>query len=1063
MMVLRKIYYWCFSFSSFATGLPHYGHLLAGTIKDIVTRYAHQTGHHVERRFGWDCHGLPVEHEIDKKLKIKGSQDVLDMGIDVYNGECRKIVDRYTAEWEEVVTRLGRWIDFKNDYKTMDPNFMESVWWVFRQIYDKGLVYNGFRVMPYSTGCTTPLSNFEAGLNYKDTSDPSVYVTFPTVEDNNTILIAWTTTPWTLPSNIGLCVHPTLQYVKVLDHATQRHYILLETRLPALYPKMSKKKYKPEFDVLEKMKGQELKGIKYVPLFDYFVDKFGEKGFKVLVDEYVTDDSGTGIVHQAPAFGEEDYKVAIEAGVIEKGGFLPCPVDADGKFTEVVTDFVGQHVKEADLNIIAKLKENGRLIRKEQIIHSYPFCWRSETPLIYKAVPSWFVRVEDIKADLLKNNEKTYWVPSFVKEKRFHNWLENARDWNISRNRYWGTPIPIWMSEDGEEVVVIGSVAELESLSGVKVTDLHRESIDDITIPSKEGKGDLRRIPEVFDCWFESGSMPYAQQHYPFENKEEFEKGFPADFIAEGLDQTRGWFYTLMVLSTALFDKPAFKNLIVNGLVLAEDGKKMSKRLKNYPPPQKILNSYGADALRLYLINSPVVRAEPLRFQEIGVLGKVKDVFLPWFNALRFFVQNSERLEQNSGVIFDREKAVQLSESSTNLMDKWILAELHDLIDFVQQEMKAYRLYTVVPRLVSFIDQLTNWYVRLNRERLKNVDSDTNDCVGALSTLFVVLVDLSLLMAPFTPFFTEYVYQLLKVPKNTVDKGILNYSRDGSAVSGETEPLVQSVHFEMVPTARKDLMNADMMFKMKHMQDIINLSRLARGNDLPLKKPVRELILVHHDRKVLDCLGDVESYILSEVNAKKISKSDDEKKWCKLSAKADGRVLGQKLGKKFKSVFKAVQKLTHDDLVEFQKKGSIELEGEILTTEDVRLERTVIADENVFVYRVSDSNLCVILDTTQDVHSQREYISRDLVSKVQKLRKNSNVLISDELDVFLKVQSDKKDEINTALKENEDYILAKLKRKCKDMESLVESSKVVGTSEEEIDGIKLTISLVALT
>ncbi|KAM9182376.1 isoleucine--tRNA ligase, cytoplasmic isoform 2-T2 [Mergus octosetaceus] len=623
----------------FATGLPHYGHILAGTIKDIVTRFAHQSGFHVDRRFGWDCHGLPVEYEIDKTLGIKGPEDVAKMGIAEYNNQCRGIVMRYSKEWEFNVTRLGRWIDFENDYKTLYPEFMESVWWVFKQLYDKGLVYRGVKVMPFSTACNTPLSNFESHQNYKDVQDPSVIVSFPLDEDASVSLVAWTTTPWTLPSNLALCVNPELQYVKLRDNATGKIYILMESRLIALY------KSDTEYEILERFPGITLKGKKYKPLFEYFIQCKDKGAFTVLVDSYVKEEEGTGVVHQAPYFGADDYRVCVDFNIIQKDSVPVCPVDASGCFTAEVTDFAGQYVKDADKNIIKLLKEKGRLVHSSSYKHSYPFCWRSDTPLIYKAVPSWFVRVEHMVEKLLENNAQCYWVPDFVREKRFGNWLKDARDWAISRNRYWGTPIPLWVSDDFEEVVCIGSMAELEELSGVKVTDLHRESIDHLTIPSRCGKGVLHRVPEVFDCWFESGSMPYAQVHYPFENKKELEDSFPADFIAEGIDQTRGWFYTLLVLSTALFGRPPFKNVIVNGLVLASDGQKMSKRKKNYPDPMAIVNSYGADALRLYLINSPVVRAENLRFKEEGVRDILKDVFLPWYNAYRFLVQNVQILE----------------------------------------------------------------------------------------------------------------------------------------------------------------------------------------------------------------------------------------------------------------------------------------------------------------------------------------------------------------------------------------------------------------------------------
>ena len=661
------------------------------------------------------------------------------------------------------MTRLGRWIDFRKDYKTMEPWYMESVWWVFKSLWERGLVYRGFKVMPYSTACTTPLSNFEANQNYHDdTVDPSIVVRLPLREDPSVSLVIWTTTPWTLPSNVAVCVHPEMKYVKIEDKKSGRHYILAESRLCQLYPKMNKKGYKGgEFEILESFAGSSLEGKYYEPLFPYYWDTYKDTAWRVLCDTYVTDDAGTGVVHQAPAFGEDDYRVCLKNSVVAKNEELPCPVDPSGRFTDPVHDFKGQYVKDADKAICDLLKAQGKLLQKDTITHSYPFCWRSDTPLIYRAVPSWFVKVEDIKDKLLANNEKTYWVPNFVKEKRFHNWLKDARDWAVSRNRYWGTPLPIWASEDFSEVVVVGSIQELEELTGEKITDIHREFIDHLTIPSKHGNAPLRRVEEVFDCWFESGSMPYAQIHYPFENKERFDREyFPADFIAEGLDQTRGWFYTLMVLSTALFDKPAFKNLIVNGLVLAADGKKMSKRLQNYPDPVLILNRYGADALRMYLINSPVVRAEPLRFKEAGVNSVLREVMLPWYNAFRFFLQNAKKLETDVGKAFEPDPL--RAYHSQNAMDHWIIASTQGLIKYVRDEMGAYRLYTVVPRLVQFIEELTNWYIRLNRSRLKGMESQEG-AATALAVLYEVLMNLCRLMAPFTPFFTEFLYQKLRL------------------------------------------------------------------------------------------------------------------------------------------------------------------------------------------------------------------------------------------------------------------------------------------------------------
>ncbi|KAI6654163.1 Isoleucine--tRNA ligase, cytoplasmic [Oopsacas minuta] len=621
----------------FATGMPHYGHILAGTIKDVVTRYATANGFYVERRFGWDCHGLPVEYEIDKTNNILGPADVEKMGIDVYNAKCRSIVMRYASEWEKIVERMGRWIDFKNDYKTMYPWFMESIWWVFKQIYEKGMVYRGFKVMPFSSACHTPLSNFEAGQNYKEVVDPAIIVTFPLETDPDISLIAWTTTPWTLPSNLAVCVHPDFCYVKVRDIKRGKTYIMMEDRLCILFKK------EEDYEIIEKFQGQKLFGLRYIPLFKYFEklrsDNPNKGAFRVLTDTYVTSSEGTGVVHQAPGFGEDDYRICLANQVFLKDEGVVCPVDESGLFTLEITEYAGVYVKDADKKIIKQLNTEGRLIQNSSVKHNYPFCWRSETPLLYKAVPSWFIRVQDIIPKLLENNRNSYWVPEFVQERRFHNWLESSRDWAISRNRYWGTPMPIWTNADFSEVVCVGSIQELEELSGAKVTDLHRENIDHIEIPSKRGGPNLKRISEVLDCWFESGSMPYAQAHYPFDKRKQFDTIFPADFIAEGIDQTRGWFYTLLVISTILFGKAPFKNLVVNGIVRASNGQKMSKKLKNYPDPMLIVDKFGSDALRLYLVTSPCVRGEDMKFREEGVRDIIKDVFLPWFNAYRFLVQ----------------------------------------------------------------------------------------------------------------------------------------------------------------------------------------------------------------------------------------------------------------------------------------------------------------------------------------------------------------------------------------------------------------------------------------
>jgi isoleucyl-tRNA synthetase len=891
---------------------------LAGTIKDTVTRYAVMSGKHVERRAGWDCHGLPVEYEIDQKLKITHRDQVLEMGVDKYNAECRSIVTRYTKEWETTVTRLGRWIDFENDYKTMDPTFMESVWWVFQQLYEKNLVYQGYKVMPYSTACSTPLSNFEAGLNYKDVHDPAIVISFPIVGEEDTSFIAWTTTPWTLPSNLALCVHPTMDYVKILDKKAEKKYLLAKARLPQLFPIMNHpKKWQPAmaddlFEIQAEMKGQDLVGKRYKPLFDFFADTPEAKNYwQVVSDTYVTDDAGTGIVHQAPAFGEDDYRVCLANGIIVKGGDIPCPVDASGMFTATVTPVAGQHVKKADEVLIKIIKEDGRLVQKGDLLHSYPFCWRSDTPLIYKAVPSWFVKVEEIRDKIVENNRKTYWVPSNVKEVRFHNWLSDARDWAVSRNRFWGTPIPIWANEDLTETVCVGSIDELAKLSGVRVTDLHKDVVDKITIPSKLNPGtELMRVDEVFDCWFESGSMPYAQKHYPFENKESFEKGFPADFIAEGLDQTRGWFYTLMVLSTALFDQPAFKNLIVNGLVLAGDGKKMSKRLKNYPDPTLVIDKYGADALRMYLINSPVVRAEPLKFQESGVLGVVKEVFLPWYNAVRFFLQNVDRWETNVQRFVP---SVEKVKATTNPTDIWISAATQALIKYVHDEMAAYRLYTVMPALVRFVDQLTNWYVRLNRDRLKGLEGDDEAEMG-LQVLFDVLLDATIIMAPFTPFITEFFYQRLRT--------FLPSYKEAENGGGKANPVMpgksDSVHFLRLPEYDESRLNENAVASMEALQGIVESGRTCREKrKIGLRTPVKLVVAILRNppAHVVEALsGPLKAYVLSELNAWELQlvPKEQEHDWVTLSLTPNFKMLGKKLGKQMKEVGDYVKSLSHE-------------------------------------------------------------------------------------------------------------------------------------------------------
>ncbi|KAK8518191.1 hypothetical protein V6N13_027669 [Hibiscus sabdariffa] len=959
----------------FATGLPHYGHILTGTIKDIVTRYQSMTGHHVTRRFGWDCHGLPVENEIDRKLGIKRRDQILEMGIDKYNEECRSIVTRYVEEWETIITRTGRWIDFKNDYKTMDLKFMETVWWVFARLCQKGLVERGFKVMPYSTGCKTPLSNFEAGENYKLVSDPEIMVSFPIVGDlDNAALVARTTTPWTLPSNLALCVNANFVYVKVRNKYSGNIYVVAESRvseLPTEKPKSNaasgptgdtkKSKIKgssgektkdsaaESYEVLDKFSGASLVGTKYEPLFNYFLE-FSEAAFRVIADNYVTDDSGTGIVHCAPAFGEDDYRVCTENQIINKGENLIVAVDDDGCFTGKISTLMGSMLRMRIRILLKHLR---------------------------------FVRVELLKEQLLENNKQTYWVPEYVKDKRFHNWLENARDWAISRSRFWGTPIPVWISEDGEERIVMDSVGTLERLSGVKVFDLHRHNIDHITVPSTRGPefGVLRRINDVFDCWFESGSMPYAYIHYPFENVELFEKNFPGHFVAEGLDQTRGWFYTLMVLSTALFEKPAFRNLICNGLVLAEDGKKMSKRLKNYPSPMEVINDYGADALRLYLVNSPVVRAETLRFKKDGVFGVVKDVFLPWYNAYRFLVQNAKRLEYEGSTPFVP-IALNVLQKSSNVLDQWTNSATQSLVHFVRQEMDAYQLYTVVPYLVKFLDNLTNIYVRFNRKRLKGRIGEDNSRM-ALSTLYDVLLTSCKVMAPFTPFFTEVLYQNMR-----------------KVCDGAEE----SIHFCSFPQ-EEGKRGERIEESVARMMKIIDLARNIRErHNRPLKTPLREMIVVHPNEDFLDDIaGKLREYVLEELNIRSLVPCKDTLKYASLRAEPDFSVLGKRLGKSMGFVAKELKAMSQEDILDFEKAGEVTIATHCLKLTDIKLVREFKHPDGMTdkeMDAAGDGDVLVILDLRHDGSLFEAGVAREVVNRIQKLRKKAGLEPTDMVEVY---------------------------------------------------------------
>ncbi len=941
----------------FATGLPHYGHILAGSIKDIVPRYWTMKGYSVPRRFGWDCHGLPVEYEINKSLKLDSRKAILEYGVDKYNAACRSIVQRYSNEWKTTVRRTGRWIDMENAYFTMSVEFMQSVWWVFQELWKKGLIYEGHKVVPYSTGVSTALSNFEANLNYKQVQDPAVTVTFPVDGQPGVSILAWTTTPWTLPSNLGLAVHRDTDYVRVKELSSGNQYILAQALLPSVFKDPAK-----DVEVLETVKGEKLIGLTYTPIFDYFASKKAEGAFRVIHSDHVTTESGTGVVHMAPAFGEEDYQACKAAG-------LPfvCPVDDDGMFTSEVPDHQGKRVKEADKDLIAQLKQKGRLFRHDTITHSYPFCWRSDTPLIYRAVSSWFVAVEKIKERLIANNQTTHWVPEHLRDGRFGNWLENARDWAISRNRFWGTPIPVWRNAEGE-MLCIGSREELERLSGKKVNDLHMEFVDQIEIPSPTGKSPLKRVSEVLDCWFESGSMPYAQWGYPFQNEKEFKSTYPADFIAEGLDQTRGWFYTLMVIGTALYDQAPFKNVVVNGLVLAEDGKKMSKSLKNYPDPNELLDKHGADALRLYMIDSPVVKAQELKFSETGVVDVVRRILLRWWNSYAFFINyaNIDDFRPKGG-----------ARQSPNLLDQWILSRLNTLIANTEAEMAAYRLYNVVPQLLQFVDDLTNTYIRFNRSHFW-ADGMPEDKRYAYETLYEVLLSLSKLMAPFAPFLAESTYQNLA--------RVLSDARE-------------SVHLETFPVSDAALIRPELEEAVRAMDALVQMGRNQREKiKVRAKIPLQKLTVIQREKRVLENLKRFEPYFRDELNVREIIYAHNEDDFVQITAKPNFPVLGKRVGPKMKAVAAGIQKLGLADLLKLEQGGSVQVEGEEITLSDLQVVRAPKGNRPDLAV---GSVVSIEMDPTVTDEQVKEGLAREIVRKVQAARKAADFQLDDTIALEL--------------------------------------------------------------
>lgn len=832
----------------FATGTPHYGHIVASIMKDVVPRYQTMRGYRVERKWGWDCHGLPIENIVEKELGTKTKKDIIDLGVGKFNDLCRARVLTYVDEWKRVIGRLGRWADMDNAYKTMDLGFMDSIWWAFKRLWDEGLIYKDYRSMHICPRCETTLSQTEVAEGYKDIKDLSVIAKFELTTEPGTFVLAWTTTPWTLIGNVALAVGPDIKYVKVATGDAK--FILAENRLAEVF---KDKDYK----VLEKYEGDDLVGWTYRPLFDYYAaDKTlenRENGWQIQAADFVTTTDGTGIVHIAPAFGEDDMNL----GRAKNLPFVQH-VGLDGLFRSEVKDFTGLHVKpiadhtSTDVEIIKYLAAHGTLFSKEKYEHSYPHCWRCDTPLINYATSSWFVGVTKMKSELVKNAQKINWSPDYIKEGRFGNWLEGARDWSISRQRFWASAMPIWECTCGARQV-IGGVAELEGRTGQTITDIHKDKVDLLTFKCDKCGGEMKRIDDVIDCWFESGSMPFAQLHYPAENKTKFEANFPAQFIAEGVDQTRAWFYYLHVISGGIFKSHAYQNVIVNGIVLAEDGKKMSKRLNNYPDPMLVMEKYGADALRAYLSGSPVMQAENLNFSEAGVQEALRKNIMILWNVYKFYEMFKTEVDENSG---------QRSKVSANVLDKWILAKLQILIEEITVAMEAYNLPKAVRPITDFIDELSTWYLRRSRDRFKSDNQE--DKASALDTTRYVLLELAKLMAPFMPFMAENLWQKVSG---------YDFKDTGRSVHLEEWPLVKvgaktwhKILTKFMPGNKEEIVLADMAL----VRRIVELGLAQRdGAGIKIRQMLGELTVKSSKLKVLD--EEYLQLVKDEVNVQKIS------------------------------------------------------------------------------------------------------------------------------------------------------------------------------------------------
>ena len=924
----------------FATGLPHYGHILAGLIKDTIIRWAVINGFHVPRRAGFDCHGLPIEFEIEKKLGIKNKEQILNYGIDNYNEACRGIVMSCAGDWKTIMNRIGRWIDFDNDYKTMDIDYMSKVWTVFAKIYDKGLIYEGVKIMPYSTACTTPLANFEATSNYQNVSDRTVIVKFKLKNTDDTYILSWTTTPWTLPAHYCLCVNSNITYALVL-HNSESYYIA-KSRVDFLKAKLKV----PELQIISEIAGNELIGMNYEPPFNFV----GLNEYYIVADNFVTDDSGTGVVHIAPAFGEDDYRVALKASLITKEiTSLFIHIDDNGNSINC-GDFSNMPFKEVNKKVLKDLQTRNLSVIIFDYEHNYPFCWRSDTPLIYKAVKCWFVNVESIKERMIMINEGINWIPENIGDGRFKNWLEGTRDWCVSRNRYWGTPIPIWKSEDGH-IIVIHSKEHLEKLSGLSLVDLHTHVVDKIEI-NYNGKV-YKRDKTVLDCWFESGCVPFASPN----------TGYPADFIAEGLDQTRGWFYTLLVIGTILEDRTPYKNVIVNGLVLASDGKKMSKRLKNYPDPVEVVNQYGADCLRYYLIMSGASMANELHFNNIEVKEVMQSVIIPLTNSLTFF--------QEYQIYFNRNKEFELIDSDRPF-DKWIMNKLKNFIEKYTIYLNEYKINPISKIFLKFIDNLNNNYIRLNRDVIKGKNDDDIDkikCQQALSTLCQVLYTLSIYVSPILPFLSEIIYQETR-----------KYIKLDTPISVHLTNIL-SVSFESIEDGDVIMINS--------MLNVIDMIRQIRNkNNIQVKRPLKN-VSIYTDSDKLELLKNMEYYIINECNIIDIEYKIWESTKYKYVYEINFKVVGKIFRDKRVAFTKFISELDQLTLEKMFNGFEIMYNDTQLTSDLVKIFQVIDEKNDINIKTEEDiiNRIKVKVDIISDIYTEELFIAKRIATNFQLSRK----------------------------------------------------------------------------